>query len=1543
MQAPQASTSRGVSLAVRSPINATLANDPILLSAIDALLPSNYNFEVVKTLDQIRKYGSKMVALQLPEGLSMWGCALVDLVERFTEAEAIVLGDVTYGACCIDDFTARALGCDMLVHYGHSCLIPVDTTQIRTLYVFVEISVDRLHLAETVRQNFPRIAREELRRRDEVSAGKGKGPALAITDESVGADQLERKPFKMAVVGTVQFLAAVQGLPSDLADLALDGARRLAIEDAPAEVSTNEHAADQIAEELHLFVPQVKPLSPGEVLGCTAPRLPAGTDAILYVGDGRFHLESIMIANPTVPAFRYDPYEKRLTLEQYDHEEMSHLRSDAVQTAAQSIEKISAAPGQGAGWGVVLGTLGRQGSLSVLKSVTRHLDASHFVPILLSELSPAKLSLLAPHLDVFVQTSCPRLSIDWGYAFPKPLLSPYEANVALGRAIRWGSADQSAYPMDFYADKSLGEWTPRYAIGIKAAEMAKARGPPSIETKRHASPTARGLCYRLYCSFTTLHAQVCSLSHRFTQPVVRSRKRCQAESSSAISSSLASSQDKLNWTSLYSALQLIIDPLRCPLSCLGGSAERDMDRVSGHAYLSHTSYGGLPASIAQATADLLTSGPLHAPANLGIQPTTMPTELPSFKKKHRQHLIEAREDPPAASPSPRPGRKAAQASLELMKRLSQDDDEEEEEEEEEEEQREEPEEEHSVEEEDPVHPLTAPAGLAVRSPAKANIQPQGRAQGESSGGAHDKAERAACQNSIDPKASRKRKPSDASHIEQTPSKSAKKPSAARRPLTSKPKTPKQTPDQKQTGHNTGLPQISIPHDVPDEAEQSPLTDLSPAHDEYLPDTTPQAAKPKPKRNRSSISDTGKTRVTPKVGCPTLEAFWEQQQHPTPEDLDKLSAQLNLSKTQLKRWFSSRRSKLAKSKLEQRRDRETSSELSSVGSVYVPDEPSTRTRSASPVTSPCRATSSKTSIAVPKLDQHASAREQHHLPVDARQALNAKYLQSQKAANTKKDAQFYLTKDAPEQCFHPPDLSVEISQHSQARSMADIAAANVQRQRKAQAQVSRRILNERGVLHERGLTCDRGSAATGTVFPPYWQQVALFEQAGYVHPYAMPPGVPHPAQGTDLYFQFIQWQQIEQQQRRYHEQMMRAQFGLGHYPSAGLQQQQQLLRQQQELEREHGMQMGMQPSQVQSHAAQVQLANNQYQYAQQLAHEQQLHQQQAQQAQVAQLQAQAHSQGNAHAFVGPHRHPLAQASAQQQYGQAANTLDGFESQAHAFEPSAPRHARRPSEMSGQSGHQAQQLARADLILDSAGYQAMFGSVVGHSRQNSELAALHLQQTQMTDRRAHQIYQRCGSSEYDAVTNQLNDAGRDLEAFGDPSINRGFADPRAFEAHNESQTAANPNHLADTTLYAPPDLLMPTQRSMEQHLPAPTVNNGHRHTNSSDLLRYQMSMPSEVPNRNSASSHTWARTTQPDAPDLPVPQQTWQSSRNNAVLQPSQQNHHEQEDRRNMPDSPLYERNDHTYGSPKDTMHPLTDNNNAQDSSLDMLAAAAAERR
>lgn len=67
---------------------------------------------------------------------------------------------------------------------------------------------------------------------------------------------------KMAILGTIQFAPGMTA----------------------AKVALNKYFSSAP------FVPQAKPLSPGEVLGCTSPSL-EGYDAFVFVADGRFHLE----------------------------------------------------------------------------------------------------------------------------------------------------------------------------------------------------------------------------------------------------------------------------------------------------------------------------------------------------------------------------------------------------------------------------------------------------------------------------------------------------------------------------------------------------------------------------------------------------------------------------------------------------------------------------------------------------------------------------------------------------------------------------------------------------------------------------------------------------------------------------------------------------------------------------------------------------------------------------------------------------------------------------------------------------------------------------------------------------------------------------------------------------------------------------------------------------------------------------------------------------------------------------------------------------
>lgn len=366
-----------------------ILNDPEIQAAIE-LLPKNYSFEIPKTIHRVRQSGAKRVALQFPEGLLIFATTISDILQQFCPGiETLIMGDVTYGACCIDDYTARALGCDLLVHYAHSCLIPVDVTKIKTLYIFVDISIDTSHLIATLERNF--------------KAGQ-----------------------TIATVGTIQFNATLHGLKPVL-----------------------ERAGFRVV------VPQIMPLSKGEILGCTSPQLSdSEIDVLLYLGDGRFHLESAMIHNPSIPAYRYDPYSRSLTRENYDHEEMHTIRRDAIATA-KSAKK----------WGIILGSLGRQGNPNTMAMIERHL-AERGIPVvnlLLSEIFPGKLASMSD-VECWVQIACPRLSIDWGYAFSRPLLTPYEALIALGVRESWDTDNKGVYPMDFYAKEGLGRTKPEQAI-----------------------------------------------------------------------------------------------------------------------------------------------------------------------------------------------------------------------------------------------------------------------------------------------------------------------------------------------------------------------------------------------------------------------------------------------------------------------------------------------------------------------------------------------------------------------------------------------------------------------------------------------------------------------------------------------------------------------------------------------------------------------------------------------------------------------------------------------------------------------------------------------------------------------------------------------------------------------------------------------------------------------------------------------------------------------------------------------------------------------
>lgn len=76
------STSKSGAPSLASQIPKEILEDEKLNVAITRL-PSNYSFEIHKTIHNIRKHAATMVALQLPEGLQMFACAIADIIQEF--------------------------------------------------------------------------------------------------------------------------------------------------------------------------------------------------------------------------------------------------------------------------------------------------------------------------------------------------------------------------------------------------------------------------------------------------------------------------------------------------------------------------------------------------------------------------------------------------------------------------------------------------------------------------------------------------------------------------------------------------------------------------------------------------------------------------------------------------------------------------------------------------------------------------------------------------------------------------------------------------------------------------------------------------------------------------------------------------------------------------------------------------------------------------------------------------------------------------------------------------------------------------------------------------------------------------------------------------------------------------------------------------------------------------------------------------------------------------------------------------------------------
>ncbi len=78
-----------------------------------------YDLETGKVIEEIKKTKSKMVCIQLPDGLKLHSGQIQKEIEEKTKAKVIIWGGSCFGSCDLP-MEVKKLGVDLLVHYGHA-------------------------------------------------------------------------------------------------------------------------------------------------------------------------------------------------------------------------------------------------------------------------------------------------------------------------------------------------------------------------------------------------------------------------------------------------------------------------------------------------------------------------------------------------------------------------------------------------------------------------------------------------------------------------------------------------------------------------------------------------------------------------------------------------------------------------------------------------------------------------------------------------------------------------------------------------------------------------------------------------------------------------------------------------------------------------------------------------------------------------------------------------------------------------------------------------------------------------------------------------------------------------------------------------------------------------------------------------------------------------------------------------------------------------------------------------------------------------------
>ncbi|QRV79416.1 diphthamide biosynthesis protein [Ceratobasidium sp. AG-Ba] len=370
-------------------------------------------FEIAETVQAIKEADYKQIALQFPDELLGVSVPIYIRLKQLLsdDRDVYVLADTTYGSCCVDEVAAAHIDADVVVHYGHACLSP--TSRLPVIYVFGKRDLDVadcvVQFSDTAGHHFENPnTKSVLLVKTDVSYAHHIGALKAALEQQFPSVEIIAPPTRSRYTPPLASSTQAPYAPAD---------------------------PEQPSESLPS--PGVGPGSPttAETTEVETKDHSAEHSVILYIGGESLGLTNFLLTHSQSEVVSYDPQNRSARNETGSVNKLLMRRYATIQKARDADV-----------FGILVGTLGVASYIHLMAHLRRILSNAQkkCYTISVGKLNPAKLANFM-EIECFVLVACPENSVIDSREFYRPIITPFELEVALGQDRSW----TGEYILDF--------------------------------------------------------------------------------------------------------------------------------------------------------------------------------------------------------------------------------------------------------------------------------------------------------------------------------------------------------------------------------------------------------------------------------------------------------------------------------------------------------------------------------------------------------------------------------------------------------------------------------------------------------------------------------------------------------------------------------------------------------------------------------------------------------------------------------------------------------------------------------------------------------------------------------------------------------------------------------------------------------------------------------------------------------------------------------------------------------------------------------------